>query len=154
MTLIDFFLRQHATVHAAAISPGMNPSVERWLGGLSDAQLRLRPGKGLNSIVWLLWHTARVEDVAVNLIVLACRQVLDEAWTTRMNYTRRDIGTGMTADEVAEFSETVDTNAVLAYRAAVGTRTREVIPTLAPLDWERVVGAEDLTPCSPGRRIP
>ena len=145
MTLVEFFCRQHATLHTAAVYPDRSPSVERWLGGLSDAQLRLRPGKGLNSIVWLLWHTARVEDVAVNLVVQAGRQVLDEGWTARMNDGRRDIGTGMTDEEVAQFSETVDTDAVLAYRAAVGARTRDVVRGLAPDVWDGVVGAEDLT---------
>lgn len=33
------------------------------------------PAAGLNWLVWLLWHTARTEDVAVNLIVAGAEQV-------------------------------------------------------------------------------
>lgn len=145
MTLVEFFCRQHATVHAAEVYPGQSPSIERWLGGLSETQLRRRPGTGVNSIAWLLWHMARVEDVAVNLVVQAGRQVLDEGWAGRMKYERRDIGTGMTDEEVTQFSQTVDVSAVLAYRAAVGHRTREVVHRLGPEVWDEVVSADDLT---------
>ena len=106
--------------------------VERWLGGLSDDQMRRRPGEGLNSIVWLLWHMARTEDVAVNLVVAARAQVFDDGWARRMNVARPDMGTGMTAAEVADLSEQADVAAVRAYRSAVGLRTREVVQTLAP----------------------
>jgi hypothetical protein len=30
--------------------------------------LRARPAKGVNSILWLLWHMARTEDASVNLV--------------------------------------------------------------------------------------
>jgi hypothetical protein len=26
--------------------------------------MRVRPGKGVNSLAWLLWHVARTEDVS------------------------------------------------------------------------------------------
>ena len=145
MDLREFFLRQHATVHASDVHPERTPTVERWLGGLSDDQLRARPGKDLNSIVWLLWHMARVEDAAVNSVVYAGRQVLDDAWARRMGCDRRDIGTGMTDHEVTEFSARVDPAAVWAYRAAVGGKTREVIENLRPETWDETIAADDLT---------
>ena len=145
MDLTDFFLRLHATVHASDVSEGRTPTVERWLGGLSDDQMRARPGTNLNSIVWLLWHMARTEDAAVNLVVHAGTQVLDETWARRMNADRRDIGTGMTDDEVADFTARADIAAVWAYRSAVGARTRDVVRRLRPDAWDEVVGAEDIT---------
>jgi len=44
--------------------------VDRILGGISDDQMWLRPGKETNSIAWLVWHMARTEDVVVNLVVV------------------------------------------------------------------------------------
>ena len=44
--------------------------MDRILGGISDDQMRLRPGKETNSIAWLVWHMARTEDVVVNLVVV------------------------------------------------------------------------------------
>jgi hypothetical protein len=142
MDLVRFFLGLHAATHAGDVSGGP-PGTERWLGGLSDDQLRRRPGEGVNSIVWLLWHMARTEDVAVNLVVAGRAQVLDEGWARRMSVARRDMGTGMTGAEVAELSERADVAAVRAYRSAVGIRTREVVQALPPAVWDEVLGLED-----------
>lgn len=143
MDALRFFLVQHAATHAADLEPGSGPGSDRWLGDLTEAQLRVRPGPGLNSILWLLWHMARTEDVAVNLVVAGRDQVLDEAWARRMNVPRRDMGTGMTADEVAALTERADVAAVRAYRAAVGRRTQEVAVALPAADWDVALGLED-----------
>ena len=85
----------------------MPPSfADRVFGGVTDEQMRVRPADGLNSLVWLLWHMARTEDAAVNLVVAHGRQVLDDDWTRRMNVPSRTIGTGMTDGEVADLTET------------------------------------------------
>jgi hypothetical protein len=141
---VRFFLALHAATHAGDVSAGASGS-ERWLGGLADDQMRLRPRGGLNSIVWLLWHMARTEDVAVNLVVAAGPRVLDDAWARRMNVPRRDMGTGTTAAEVAELSERADIAAVRAYRSAVGLRTRQVVAALRPAAWDETLGLADTT---------
>jgi hypothetical protein len=132
MDLVQFFLQLHATTHAGDVWGTATP--ERWLSGLSDEQLRRRPGEGLNSMVWLLWHMARTEDVAVNLVVAGRAQVFDEAWARRMNVPRPDMGTGMTAEEVAR-----------RYRSAVGVRTRDVVPALPAAAWNEILGLADTT---------
>jgi hypothetical protein len=50
----------------------------------------------------------------------------------------------MDRDEIANFSNTVDIEALRAYRMAVGRRTREVILQLQPADLKRKVRAADL----------
>lgn len=142
MDLVTFFLRQHAAVHASDVSGAS--LVERVFGGLSDEQLRLRPGPRLNSLVWLLWHMARTEDAAVNPVVAARDQVLDEDWIRRMNVPWRTIGTGMTTDEVTEMSTRADVAAVRAYRSAVGRRTQEVVRALRPEAWDEIVEVPDI----------
>ena len=143
MDLVTFFLRQHAAVHASDVSGHVYPS-QRIFDELSDDQMRMRPGPGLNSLVWLLWHMARTEDVAVNLVVARRDQVLDARWMERMNVPWWIIGTGMTEEEVATVSAGAEIAAVRAYRAAVGLRTREVVQTLGVAAWEEVVDAEDI----------
>jgi hypothetical protein len=144
MDLVRFFLGQHAATHAGDVS-GRAGRFDRLLGGLSDDQLRVRPGPELNSVVWLLWHMARTEDVAVNLVVAARARVFDEAWGRRMNVPRSDMGTGMIADEVAALSTRADVVAVRAYRSAVGARTRDVVGALAPGAWDEILGLADTT---------
>jgi len=143
MDLARFFLGQHAATHAGDVYDGRTSRFDRLFGNLSESQMRTRPGPGLNSLVWLLWHMARTEDVAVNLVVAARPQVFDDAWAGRMNIARRDMGTGMTDAEVSELTARADVAAVRAYRSAVGTRTREVVGGLAPAAWDGIVGLED-----------
>jgi hypothetical protein len=145
MDAARFFLAQHAATHPAAVDGGLPSRFDLLLGNLSDTQLRVRPGPGLNSIVWLLWHMARTEDVAVNVVVADRAQVFNDDWAGRMNIRRRDMGTGMTADEVAELSEDADVAAVRAYRSAVGTRTRDVVRSLRPEAWDEILGLADTT---------
>src|SRR5262245_20530912 len=129
MDVIRFFEASHSALHAGDVYDGRTPNIDRWLGGPSEDQVRVRAA-GLNSIVWLLLHMARTEDVAVNLGVAGRPQVLDDDWVRRLTPGRRDTGNGMTSNEVSEFSERVDCAAVVAYRTAVGRRTREVVRAL------------------------
>jgi DinB family protein len=144
MDSVEFFLVQHASVHSSDVAAG--PSYfDRVLGGLTEDELRLRPAPGVNSIVWLLWHMARVEDASVNLVVADGRQVLDDDWLRRLDVPWRHIGTGMPDGEVAELSRRADVAAVRAYRDAVGRRTREIVQALAPRAWDEPVGLADTT---------
>src|SRR3972149_4152820 len=103
--------------------------------------MRARP-HGLNSLAWLVWHMARSEDVGINVVIAGRRQVFDEGdWAARLNVTRRDVGTGMSADEVAELSEQIRIPELRLYRAAVGRRTREVVAALPPAAWGGLVEA-------------
>lgn len=143
MDLVSFVLIEHAAVHASDVS-GRVFLGQRVFGELTDAQMRARPGPGLNSLVWLLWHMARTEDAAVNAVVAGRDQVLDEQWRRRMRVPWRIIGTGMTDDEVARVSADADVAAVRAYRSAVGLRTREVLQTLPVGAWDEVIGDADI----------
>lgn len=142
MDTVSFFLSQHSGVHSAEVAGG-TPFTNRIFAGLTDDQMRARPGQGLNSLVWLLWHMARTEDVAVNLVVTDGRQVLDDAWVRRLNVPWRHIGTGMTDKEVSELTACADIAEVRAYRDAVGLRTREVVRALVPAAWDKTVGLAD-----------
>lgn len=144
MDVLTLFLHQHARTHSAAIAAmeGEFSLEESAVRGLTEEQLRIRP-HGLNSIAWILWHIARAEDVAINVIVASRPQVWDaDSWSERLRVARRDVGTGMTADEVAALSASIDIPALRAYRAGVGQRTREVAQSLPLSEWDRSLEAE------------
>lgn len=136
----QLFLRQHSIVHSAEVAEdGEWSMLDSILEGLTDEQMRARPGKGANSIAWLLWHMARTEDVTMNVLIAEQPQVLDdEGWRERLNI-RMDIGTSMDDDEVADFSEQADMRAIRAYRNAVGCRTREIVQNLSPEEFDQKV---------------
>ena len=132
MNASRFFLDQH----------GLVESIVRdfVLGDLSDAQLRACPHEGQNSLAWLLWHAARWEDVVVNAWVAGRPQALDEdGWPARLRLSRREVGTAMTAAECADFNGAVEVSAVSEYWQAVGERTRAVVRSLGPEQWDEVI---------------
>ena len=49
MDLRHFFAGQHAAAHAPEVYDGRTTGSDRVFGGLTDAQMRVRPGPGLNS---------------------------------------------------------------------------------------------------------
>jgi hypothetical protein len=141
MDAIELFLNEHARTHSAALGVGTDLPFPDFVFGLGDDELRQRPQQGTNSLAWLLWHMARSEDMAVNLLVAGRPQVVEEdGWMERLHLTRADIGTGMNDDEVAEFTASAEISAIREYRTAVGLRTREVVTALpaeqfsAPID--------------------
>jgi hypothetical protein len=144
MNSLETFLRDHAFVHTVAVAPAFPFNIDPLLNDLSETQRRARP-HGLNSVAWLLWHLARVEDGCVSMLVLGQSQLLDEDhWHTRLGIGRRDLGTGMTKAEVAEMSERIVLDQLVAYRDAVGRRTRALLPSLWPDRWNAFVDPADI----------
>jgi len=142
MNAAEFFLVHHGRLHAAGVAEPAS-MWERVYGGVSDEQMRARPA-GMNSLAWLLWHTARTEDVNVNLVVTNGHQVFDDAWAKRLGIGRVDIGTGMTDAEVTDLTRRLDLGAARAYRTAVGKRTREIVTKLRVGAWDEIVTPLDV----------
>lgn len=87
----------------------------KMLDDLPERELRGRPHPAVNSVAWLLWHSARIEDVALNRFVTDGRQVFDDRWHDRLAIGRRDVGTGMTAAEVDDLGRRLDLAALRDY---------------------------------------
>ncbi|HEY3067886.1 MAG TPA: DinB family protein [Methylomirabilota bacterium] len=136
MDAVEFLLLRYSDVHRFM--------VEELLTGPSHAQVKSRPQPTINPIAWLLWHTARIEDVGVNRLLADRPQVLDDGWMERLAVSRRDVGTGMTGAEVDDLSARIDVDGLRGYWTAVTQRTLTVIETLragdldAPVDAARV----------------
>jgi hypothetical protein len=140
----ELLLRDHARAHGPGVG---EPEGGLFMGALllndvTDEQARMKPAEGVNSLAWILWHMARSEDLGVNLIVAGQPQVIDgDGWVDRLGLSRTDIGTGMNDDEVADFTNRVNLNALKEYRNAVGRRTREVVQELRPEEWTELQDA-------------
>jgi len=140
----DLFLDQHGAVHSAAVAGNKMSAAERAFGGLSDEQMRLRPREDLNSLAWLMWHVARLEDIFVNQVLSGRPQLFEEGWTRRLAITRRDFGIGMTNAEVTALTKEIDVGALREYRDAVGQRTRDVVGSFKAQDWQGQITLEAL----------
>jgi hypothetical protein len=131
---LDFFLLRYAELHRRI--------PDECFSRLTEAQLRGRPALGVNTVAWLLWHTARIEDVGVNRFVADRAQVLDDGWEERLKVGRRDVGTGMSDAEVDALSARVDLAALRGYWEAVTRRTLQVVETLRGAELEAIVPAD------------
>ena len=138
----DLFLQQHSAVHSAAVGGNKMSMAERTFGGLTDAQMRVRPREDLNSLAWLMFHISRTEDVFVNTLLVGRPQVFDDARAKRLGITRRDFGFGMSSAEVGDLTQQVDVAALREYRDAVGQRTREVVDGFKAPDWQGAIEAQ------------
>ncbi len=134
MDAISFFLVRYGDLHRLL--------VDDVLSGLSEAQVRGRPHPSVNTVAWLLWHAARIEDVGVNRFVADRPQVLDEGWLDRLGVPRRDVGTGMNDAEVDNLSARIDLQALRGYWEAVTRGTLAVVETLRGADLDSPVPAE------------
>ena len=134
MDAIDFFLLRYGELHRGLL--------DEMLSKLAKPRVRGRPHPGVNTVAWLLWHTARIEDVGVNRFVADQPQVLEDGWLARLAVPRRDVGTGMNDAEVDELSAGIDLQALRGYWEAVSRRTLEVVQTLRGADLNTAVSAE------------
>ena len=142
MNDLDFLLQRHAMVHSPEAG-GSGFTMQRIITGLTDDQMRARPS-GMNSIAWMVWHIARVEDACIAGTVLGEPQLLDDAWAARLGVDERGDGEGMTREEVAAVGDAVDIEALHAYRDAVCRRTREMVPALWPERWHAGLSDEEI----------
>ncbi|GHO84955.1 DinB family protein [Dictyobacter formicarum] len=127
-----FFLLQYDVVRMLAD--------ELLLVGIDDDQLRYAPGANHHSLIWLLWHITRWEDVAITMLGHGLPQVLlDKNWVERLGCERRDMGGLMTVEECQAFNATIDPVEVRAYRQDVELRTRLVVESLRSEELDDMV---------------
>src|SRR5215471_17767694 len=125
--LLDAFGRVRETVVEAVM-------------GLTPEQLAFRPAPDANSIAWLVWHLARVQDDHV-----ADAAKTEQVWTSGdwapkfgLPAGTTDTGYGHSSGQVA--AVTVDSGEVLtAYYDAVHERTLRFVTTLTDAGLPRIV---------------
>ncbi len=113
-------------VHTAKLG-GHGSFQDEVLVDLSDTQMRHIPSGRANSVVWMLWHIARIEDATMNVLLADAPQVFHRGdWQKKINSPYVDVGNEMTTKEIRALSDAVNVKALLSYRLAVGKRTRQI----------------------------
>jgi hypothetical protein len=132
----------------------IGPLIVEAVSGLSVDDLRWSPGPGSNSIGWLVWHAARVQDCQV-----APLRGEGQVWTTGDFAARFGLdpdptnsGYGHTAAEV-EAVRPEGAAALVENFDAVAAVTRSFLATLSPPDLDRVVDRRWDPPVTMGARL-
>ena len=143
---IDVFLAIHSQLHSSKVSPQTPWSYEDiLLEGLEEGYYRQIPPGQEHSIVWILWHLTRVEDLTMNLLVAGRDQVFEqEGWGAKIGSPIKHTGNGTGLEIAQALSAAVDIDALRAYRLAVGTATQEVVQSLSLNDFKRKISPEDI----------
>jgi len=123
------FSIHHAMVHSARLQVDGHCSFQdEVLRGLSDAQMRAIPTGKANSVAWMVWHITRIEDATMNVLIADAPQIFQRGhWQAKIASPFVDVGNAMSAQEIRALSETLNLKALLAYRLAVGKRTRQIV---------------------------
>jgi hypothetical protein len=124
--LTDGFGRVHDVVHSV-------------VDGLPDNQLAVRLDPDANTVAWLIWHLARVQDDHVADVAGEPQVWTSGGWAERFGLDRDDdaIGYGDSSDDVGAVQAPAEL--LLGYLDAVHERTLRYVGTLSDADLERVV---------------
>ncbi|MGA7134612.1 MAG: mycothiol transferase [Mycobacterium sp.] len=113
--------------------------VDEVTDGLTDEQANYQPSPGANSIAWLIWHSARVQDIQLAPIAGVDQVWTRDGWVDRfgLDLPRNDTGYGHGPDEVAKVQASADLLA--GYYHAVHKLTLEFVAGVTAEDLGRIV---------------
>jgi Protein of unknown function (DUF664) len=113
--------------------------VDTLTDGLTDELAFYRPTPTANSIAWLIWHSARQQDVQLSDIAGIEQVWLREGWVDRfgLDLPREDMGYGHDAAEVGRVRAPAELLA--GYAHAVHKATLAYIASVDPDELSRIV---------------
>jgi uncharacterized damage-inducible protein DinB len=132
------------------------PLARRAVDGMPPDRLAEAPGPGRNTIAWLVWHIARVQDAQVAELLPGDQDQLWTSgdWAERMGLAADPYDTGYahTAEQVAAVRPP-DGQVLLDYLDAVAARTEAYLKDLTDDDLDRVVDRRWDPPVTLGVRL-
>lgn len=140
----QLFLELHSKLHLSSITRTSPNEVDNLLNDLAPHEFNIMPTSKDQTIAWVLWHTARIEDLTMGILVAEGKQLFDGEWKKQLN-TISDTGNALSKDEIVQLSRKLNIETLIAYRNAVGQRTLKIVKSLSANDMKRVVSAQGLT---------
>ena len=130
------------------------PLAEEAVAGLDADQLAEPPGPEANTVGWLVWHLARVQDHHVAELLDAEQIWVEGDWGPRFGLPSdpSNTGYGHTPEEVAAVRPDAP-EACLDYLALVQERTHAFLASLGSADLDRVVDRRWDPPVTLGVRL-
>jgi hypothetical protein len=135
----SLFFELHYMVHERSVSgiEAITFEDEVWRGLTREAFITMPTIKD-DTIAWDIWHSTRIEDITINILVAGENQLLySEGWYDKLNVKAKDTGNIMTDEEIIELSENIDMTQLRNYRAAVARKTRVRVSNLQFTDLKR-----------------
>jgi hypothetical protein len=134
---------------------GRIPPLARWaVDGVEPDRLTEAPSPGANTIAWLVWHLARVQDHHVAELLGTDQLWVTADWAGRFGLEPDPANTGYGHGPEEVVAVRPDRPEVLLeYLDAVDRRTRGLLEGLVPADLDRVVDRRWDPPVTLGVRL-
>ncbi len=131
-------LTLHSMVHLSQMSGSKQITYEDNLwDGLDDSIAKTAVNKKGRTIAFGIWHSTRIEDITLNLLINNSNQVLDPSWMKKINSSIPDTGNQLSKNEILTFSRQINIKELKNYRVAVGRKTQKTIKALQFSDFKR-----------------
>jgi len=143
---INLFLDQHAMVHDSCISKKDWITFEDKLWqGMDDSTFRLAQNKKGRTVAYGIWHSTRIEDITMNLLVANEIQIIDQDnWIEKLHSIIYDTGNTLCPESILKFSKTINRQALKEYRKSVALKTRLIVNSLNYQDLNKRIPEERL----------
>jgi hypothetical protein len=127
--------------------------VEDLTDGLSDALSSYRPTPQANTIAWLIWHSARVQDAQLAAIAGVEQVWTSDGWVDRfaLDLPRDDTGYGHAAQDVDKVRASAELLA--GYYRAVHAMTLDYVTTVSSQELARIVDRRWTPPVTASARL-
>lgn len=127
--------------------------VDELTDGLTDQLACYRPTPSANSIAWLLWHSARVQDIQVAHVAGVEEVWTRDGWVDRfgLDLPRHDTGYGHRPEDVAKVRAPADL--LSGYYHAVHKLTLDYIAGMTADELSRVVDTSWNPPVTVSARL-
>ncbi|PZS22832.1 MAG: hypothetical protein DLM54_02385 [Acidimicrobiales bacterium] len=122
--------------------------------GVDSDRLIESPAPGANTIAWLIWHLARVQDSHVAELMDADQLWVSGDWagSCGLDPDPSNTGYGHSAEQM-QAVRPAEPQVLLEYLDAVSGRTRKLLEGLAPDDLDRMVDENWDPPVTMGVRL-
>jgi hypothetical protein len=124
------------------------------LDGLDEAWLTAMPVEGVNPIGWLVWHSARGQDIQITMVTGEEQEWVTGDWAPRFGLEPDpyNMGYGHTADDVKRV-QPESTQVLLDYYDAVWANTKAFLQQTTTADLDRVIDRNWDPPVTLGVRL-
>jgi len=142
----ELILNLHSMVYTSEMSgKNLNTFEDKLWESLDEQTARKSTNKKGRTILYSLWHSTRIEDITMNLLVAGTDQLFErDNWFSKINSPIRHTGNSLNEDEIMRMSSLINIENLKMYRIAVGQNTESIICNLEKGEMKRKVYKENV----------
>ncbi len=138
------FFELHPGLYLSSMEGTGKNETDRLPEDVMPYEYGIMPTSKDETIAWVLWHIARIEDLTMGILVAGDGQLFDTGWNRRITPPVSDTGNALSDDGIMQLSSQLNIEELISYRNAVGQRTRNIVKSLSADDMKRKVSPQGL----------